>query len=272
MSKNESESDRSSTGRLLADGSGNADNDGVDDSPVQHLSSDELAQRIDTETDAAIQRRLVFIRALYQGGDLETAATLVGASEGTGQKWLSQWNDDGVSGFQSRSDQSTPSDAGGTATQRESDQQATVEYLNYEVLDDHGWGREDDDLFEKAAEADLDATDHGTITVDPDESILEAAEDQDYVWPYACRGGACANCVAICEQGEIDMPVNNILPEEAIQEENARLTCVGTPATTEIKLIYNAKHTDYLDELRLPPQQVNDTEQQESNSWFSSLL
>ncbi|MFB6354176.1 MAG: ferredoxin, partial [Halobacteriales archaeon] len=27
----------------------------------------------------------------------------------------------------------------------------TVEYLNYEVLDDHGWSLEDDDLFEKAA-------------------------------------------------------------------------------------------------------------------------
>jgi ferredoxin len=273
MSKNESETDRLSTSRLLADGSGNADNDGeMDDSPVQHLSSDELAQRIDTETDAATQRRLVFVRALYQGEDLETAATVVGANEETGRQWLSQWNDDGVNGFQSRDRQSTSSDAGGTATQLEPDQQATVEYLNYEVLDDHGWKREDDDLFENAAEADLDATDHGTFTVDPDKSILEAAEDQDYVWPYACRGGACANCVAMCEQGEIDMPVNNILPEEAIQEKNARLTCVGTPATTEIKLIYNAKHTDYLDELRLPPQQVNDTEQQESNSWFSSLL
>ncbi|MFB6193450.1 MAG: ferredoxin, partial [Halobaculum sp.] len=32
----------------------------------------------------------------------------------------------------------------------------TVEYLNYEVLDDHGWEMEDDDLFEKAADAGLD--------------------------------------------------------------------------------------------------------------------
>jgi len=25
----------------------------------------------------------------------------------------------------------------------------TVEYLNYEVLDDHGWSMDDDDLFER---------------------------------------------------------------------------------------------------------------------------
>lgn len=243
-----------------------------DDSPVtQHLSSDELEQRIETETDAAVQRRLVFVRALYEGESLETAATVVGASESTGQTWLSRWNEDGVDGFQPEDETVTPSDAAETEVERESDQQATVEYLNYEVLDDYGWEKGDADLFEKAANEDLDATDHGTFTVDPDESILEAAEDQDYVWPYACRGGACANCVAILKQGEIDMPVNQILPEEALQEENARLTCIGTPKTTDVKLIYNAKHMDYLDELRLPPQQVTDDEQQESNSWFSSL-
>ncbi|MDY7081629.1 MAG: ferredoxin, partial [Halobacteria archaeon] len=32
---------------------------------------------------------------------------------------------------------------------------AIVKYLNYEVLDDHGWSMDDDDLFEKAADADL---------------------------------------------------------------------------------------------------------------------
>lgn len=241
-------------------------------SVTQHLSSDELERRIETQTDATVQRRLVFVRALYQGESIETAATLVGASESTGQKWLSRWNEDGVNGFQSSTEPSAPIDTAGTATQRGPNQQASVEYLNYEVLDDYGWDHSDADLFEKAAEADLDGTDHGTITVDPDESILEAAEDQDYVWPYACRGGACANCVAILKEGEIDMPVNQILPEDALREKNARLTCVGTPATTAVKIVYNAKHLDALDELRLPPQQVNDENQEESNSWFSSLI
>ncbi|MFW6449325.1 MAG: ferredoxin, partial [Halobacteriota archaeon] len=38
----------------------------------------------------------------------------------------------------------------------------TVEYLNYEVLEDLGWDIEDDDLFEKAADEDLDDEDYGT--------------------------------------------------------------------------------------------------------------
>lgn len=241
-------------------------------SVMKHLSPDELDQRIDSEADAAIQRRLVFVRALYHGESIETAATVVGASESTARKWLSRWNEDGINGFRSGDERSAPSDAVSTSAQRRSDQPATVEYLNYEMLDDYGWERDDDGLFEKASDADLDVTDHGSFTVEPDESILEAAEDQGYVWPYACRGGACANCVAILKHGEIDMPVNHILPDEALREENARLTCIGTPATTDVKLIYNAKQLDYLDELRLPPQQVEDDEQQESNSWFSSLL
>lgn len=241
-------------------------------SVTKHLSPDELDQRIESEADAAIQRRLVFVRALYQEESIETAATVIGASESTARKWLSRWNEDGVNGFRSSEKRPAPSDAVGTSAQRRPDQQATVEYLNYEVLDDYGWERDDDDLFEKATDADLDGTDHGTFTVDPDESILEAAEDQDNVWPYACRGGACANCVAILKHGDIDMPVNHILPDKALREENARLTCIGTPATTNVTLIYNAKQLGYLDELRLPPQQVEDDEQQDSNSWFSSLL
>lgn len=229
----------------------------ADDSPTvsRHLSRDELEQRIDTESDASVQRRLVFIRALYHGESLQTATSIVGTSESTGQEWLEQWNDSGIDGFQS--DEETAASPTLGTTESGPDQPATVEYLNYEVLDDHGWEPEDPDLFEKAADAELSEEDHGTFTVAPDETILNTAEDEGHVWPYACRGGACANCVSMVTQGEIDMPVNQILPDEAMKEKNARLTCIGTPATSDIKLIYNAKHLDYLDELRLPPQQVD---------------
>ncbi len=43
---------------------------------------------------------------------------------------------------------------------------ATVEFLDYEVIADNDWSLEDDDLFEKAAEADLTAETHGTMTVE----------------------------------------------------------------------------------------------------------
>jgi ferredoxin len=79
----------------------------------------------------------------------------------------------------------------------------TVEYVNYEVLDDHGWSMDDDDLFEKAADAGLDDEDYGTLEVNKGEYILEAAEAEGYDWPFSCRAGACANCAAILREGEI---------------------------------------------------------------------
>ena len=127
-----------------------------------------------------------------------------------------------------------------------------VEYLNYEVLDDHGWDIGDEDLFEKASEAGLDPMDYGRILVQPDESLLEAAENRGFAWPYACRGGACANCAVAVVSGEMAMPVNNILPPGMI-DSGIRLSCNGIPVTDEMQVIYNVKHLPGLDELRLPP-------------------
>jgi 2Fe-2S type ferredoxin len=122
----------------------------------------------------------------------------------------------------------------------------TVEYLNYEVLDDNGWEMEDDDLFESAADADLDAEDYGSLEVNQSEYILEAAEAQGYDWPFSCRAGACANCAAIVTEGEIDMDMQQILSDEEVEEKMVRLTCIGSPATDEVQIVYNAKHLDYL--------------------------
>jgi len=122
----------------------------------------------------------------------------------------------------------------------------TVEYLNYEVLDDHGWDLEAGDLFEQAADAGLDAEDYGTIEVNQGEYILEAAEAQGYDWPFSCRAGACANCAAILKEGEINMDMQQILSDEEVEDRDVRLTCIGTPETDEVKIVYNAKHLDYL--------------------------
>ncbi|SFS36695.1 ferredoxin [2Fe-2S] [Halostagnicola kamekurae] len=122
----------------------------------------------------------------------------------------------------------------------------TVEYLNYEVLDDQGWEMDDDDLFENAADAGLDEEDYGTLDVAEGEYILEAAEAQGYDWPFSCRAGACANCAAIITEGEIDMDMQQILSDEEVEEKNVRLTCIGSAETDEVKIVYNAKHLDYL--------------------------
>ena len=122
----------------------------------------------------------------------------------------------------------------------------TVEYLNYDVVDDQGWDIYDEDLFDKAADEGLDEEEHGEIEVSEGEYILEAAEAQGYDWPFSCRAGACANCAAIVAEGEVEMDMQQILSDEEVEEKGVRLTCVGTPAADEVKIVYNAKHLDYL--------------------------
>ena len=128
-----------------------------------------------------------------------------------------------------------------------------VEYLNYEVLSDFGWETGDDDLFGKAAAAGLDAEDYGAFEVHPGESLLEAAEERGFAWPFACRGGACANCAILLLDGELSMPASHVLPDE-LMDEGFRLSCNGMPITDELKVVYNVKHMPELDDLLLPPQ------------------
>lgn len=127
-----------------------------------------------------------------------------------------------------------------------------VEYLNYEVLDDHGWSLDDENLFRNAAAEGLDPPDYGQFLVQPHESLLEAAETHGFAWPFACRGGACANCAVVVVAGELAMPVNHVLPPE-MSDRGIRLSCNGMPITDEMKVIYNVKHLPDLEDLRLPP-------------------
>lgn len=125
-------------------------------------------------------------------------------------------------------------------------------YLNYDVIEENGWAIEDEMLFEKAADADLPLEDYGRFLVEPGQSILEAAEQRGQSWPYACRGGACANCAVIVKEGDVAMPGQAILTDQQVQVMNARLTCVGVPVTEEVKLIMNVQQLDQFRELRLP--------------------
>lgn len=134
--------------------------------------------------------------------------------------------------------------------------ESRVEYLNYEVLDDYGWEIDDADLFEKASAEGLASEDYGRLLVQPGEYLLEAAENRGFRWPYACRGGACANCAVAVAEGELEMPVDHILPTEML-ERGIRLSCNGVPTTGEMKVVFNLKRRPDLDELRLPPDRFN---------------
>ncbi|WP_144903099.1 ferredoxin Fer [Halobellus captivus] len=130
----------------------------------------------------------------------------------------------------------------------------TVQYLDYEVLETHGWQLTDEDLFEKAEAADLDVDSYGLLVVEERESLLEAAERYGFSWPYACRGGACANCAVAVVDGEVEMPVSTILTDE-MKEQGVRLSCIGTPVTDDLKVVFNIEKLPGLAELRLPAEQ-----------------
>jgi ferredoxin len=127
-----------------------------------------------------------------------------------------------------------------------------VEYVDHTVLDDYGWSVEDDDLFEKAAAADLDAAVYGRMDVEPGESLLDAAEERGFAWPFSCRGGACANCAVLVLEGELLQPVDHILSPDHL-DQDIRLSCNGVPLTDELRVVFNVKELPELESLRLPP-------------------
>ena len=126
-----------------------------------------------------------------------------------------------------------------------------VEYLNYDVVADHGWDIEDPELFETASSADLDPDDYGLFLAEPGETLLEAAEQRGFAWPFACRGGACANCAVAVVEGELDSTVDNVLTDDLV-DRGFRLSCIGRPVSETLRVIFNVKHLPGLDDLRLP--------------------
>jgi ferredoxin len=207
------------------------------DSPFDVLQVDPGAD--DEEIERAFRRRVKETHPDLGGSasafqEVYTAYAEIRAGEGAA--------DDGVP--------ATDDDEPGDDVPRPED--THVEFLNYEVLDDHGWRLDDPDLFEKAASAELDETDYGEFAVHPRDTLLEGAENGGHAWPYACRGGACANCAVAVLDGELTQPVDHILPP-AMSDRGIRLSCNGRPLTERLTVVYNVKYLPDLDELRLPP-------------------
>jgi ferredoxin len=140
------------------------------------------------------------------------------------------------------------------------DPEATrIEYLDYEIIQEEGWQLTDEDLFEKAAKTELTGVQHGEFLIKGDQTLLEAAEEQDLVWPYACRGGACTNCAVAVIEGKMPMPSNHILPS-SMTDRRIRLSCLTTPISDKAKIVFNVKHLPGLDDLRLPLSRFNRAE------------
>lgn len=191
---------------------------------------------------------LVVTIAEWEGVDFEAIAERSGLREATIIDWFESLDSESVERsadiIRRYSRQQTGPLLKGTKSR--------VHYLDYHAIQTNDWHIQDDDLFEKASEANLETSQYGRFLVKAGETILEAAENRGIPWPYACRGGACANCAVIVKEGDVAMPGQTILSDDQVQLMNARLTCVGVPVSKELKLVKNVQHLDQLQNLRLP--------------------
>lgn len=211
-------------------------------SPYEVLGVDADA---DEETLVAAYRERVKETHPDQGGSVEAFQRVRSAFDAIQSGAIEAW--------ESPSDRPTGSPGpSGETIEHDEPQPSRVEFLNFDAIADYEFELGDEDLFAQAAKAGLDDGDYGEFLVQPDESLLEAAENNGHAWPFACRGGACANCSVAVVEGKLAQPVDTILPDD-LHDRGFRLSCNGIPITDDLKVIFNVKHLPGLDELRLPP-------------------
>ena len=71
------------------------------------------------------------------------------------------------------------------------------------------------------------------ITLEPNQSILEAALDHDLGAPYACKAGVCSTCRCRVIKGEVDMIANHALEDYEI-EQGYVLACQSFPVSEQV--------------------------------------
>lgn len=71
------------------------------------------------------------------------------------------------------------------------------------------------------------------VEVSPEQTILEAALDQDVDLPYSCQSGLCTACRGRCLSGKVQLDEQDGLSDSEL-DEGYVLTCVGHPLTKNV--------------------------------------
>lgn len=75
--------------------------------------------------------------------------------------------------------------------------------------------------------------DEHNITAGENQSILQAALQNNIPLPYSCRTGDCSTCSAICKSGKVEMINNNVLTNADLAA-GWVLTCTGHPVSDDV--------------------------------------
>lgn len=76
------------------------------------------------------------------------------------------------------------------------------------------------------------------ITVAENQSILQAALQNNIQLPYSCRVGDCSTCAALCKSGKVEMVKNDVLTDADL-DAGWILTCTGHPLTDDVVIQYS---------------------------------
>jgi ferredoxin-NADP reductase len=75
------------------------------------------------------------------------------------------------------------------------------------------------------------------LMVGENQSVLQAALQNNIQLPYSCRVGDCSTCAAICKSGKVEMIKNDVLTDADLAA-GWILTCTGHPLTDDVVIAY----------------------------------
>ena len=75
------------------------------------------------------------------------------------------------------------------------------------------------------------------LAVGENQSILQAALQNNVALPYSCRNGVCSTCTAKCTSGKIEMVKNDVLTDVDIKD-GLILTCTGHPISDDVVIVF----------------------------------